>query len=197
MGYEAQVLCDTGAQRETVKALLESDVLILRGSVTRHRIETSLIQQPRLQGEMLTFEAQGQTFSLYLGAKDAEKWLHKLQTPPPTLAAKLGIGPDRNAAVFGEANDLALQLALDGATTANACAATVLIAIVLSPDELLGAVAAHAGMPCRGLWVVFEKGKKAALGDTAIRHALRERGYKDNKTTAVSDRLTATRYMRP
>ena len=58
------------------------------------------------------------------------------------------------------------------------------------------AITLHAGMPCRAMWVVHVEGKAAVLGDTAIRSCLRERGYMDNKTSAVSDRFTATRYAK-
>ena len=42
----------------------------------------------------------------------------------------------------------------------------------------------------------YPKGKGAAYGDTAIRNFLRQRGYVDSKSCAVSPELTATRYGR-
>jgi hypothetical protein len=117
---------------------------------------------------------------------------------PPSLAAKLGVSAATPAAVFGPvADDAELATALQGACTDDASAAAMLVALVLSADDLERAVARHADVAGAALWVVHAKGKAAVLGDTAIRQALRARGYADTKTTAVSDRLTATRYRRP
>lgn len=197
MGREAQVPCTIGSHTETVKALLESKQLILRGATHQRRFELSALQRVRVHGDALAFTAGGEAVALALGAMSAQKWLDKIQAPPPTLAAKLGIGPAQPAAVFGRAaDDAELAAALQGATTDQLSRASVLVAVVLSPDELTRAVALHAGMPCKGMWVVHAKGKAAALGDTAIRTALRAQGYVDNKTSAVSERLTATRYVK-
>ena len=46
------------------------------------------------------------------------------------------------------------------------------------------------------LWTVYPKGKAGQFGDTAIRTALRDAGWRDTKSCAVSERLTATRYNR-
>lgn len=197
MGREAQVPCTVGDHTETVKALLESKELILRGATIKRRFELAALQRARVQGDALTFTVDGEAVSLVLGAAQAPKWLAKIQAPPPTLAAKLGIGPAQPAAVFGPAlDDAELAAALAGATTDRLSHASVLVAAVFSADELSRAVSLHAGMPCKGLWVVYAKGKAAVLGDTAIRTALRAQGYVDNKTSAVSEWLTATRYVR-
>jgi len=58
----------------------------------------------------------------------------------------------------------------------------------------MAALALHADMACRHVWIVHRKGKGAQLGDTAIRAALRTRGYIDTKVSAVSDSSSATRY---
>ena len=44
--------------------------------------------------------------------------------------------------------------------------------------------------------MVHQKGRDAFPSDGEIRMELRSRGYVDNKTSAVSDKLTATRYVR-
>ena len=51
------------------------------------------------------------------------------------------------------------------------------------------------GMICKTVWVVYPKGPDASPSDTEVRTAMRGWGYVDNKTSAVSDALTATRYV--
>lgn len=198
MGREAQVVCTIGHHTETVKALLESQELILRGPTLRRRFERSALLQLRVQAETLHFLAADEAVALALGAAQATKWLVALQAPPRSLAAKLGVSAAAPAAVFGPvADDVELAAALQDATTGDVRAAAMLVALVRSPDDLAQAVQRHADVAGPALWVVHAKGKAAALGDAAIRQTLRASGYVDNKSTAVSDRLTATRYRRP
>lgn len=199
MGREAVARCAIGAQSEDVKALLESRELILRGAALKRRYALADLQRPRVEGDALCFEAGAEAVALQLGAAEAARWLQRITTPPPTLAAKLGIGPESPAAVFGSVDDDAeLAAALQGARCEDPQQASVLVAVVLTAEELAAALRLHAGLPCRGLWLVHAKGgKSAALGDGAIREALRALGYKDTKSCAVSERLTATRYQRP
>jgi hypothetical protein len=42
---------------------------------------------------------------------------------------------------------------------------------------------------------VHPKGPEASPSDTEVRLAMRNWGYVDNKTSAVSDKLTATRWV--
>lgn len=196
MGREAQVLCTVDGKSEPVKALLESTVLILRGVDIKRRFEVAALAEVRVRGQALRFTAAGEAVTLALGAQEAQAWLKKLTTPPPSLASKLGVGAGQRARVFGPCDDAALAAALEGATTSGLADAAMLVAVALDAAELDRAVALHARMPCRTLWVVHAKGKAATLGDTAIRQSLRGRGYTDTKTTAVSERLTATRYTR-
>ncbi len=197
MGYEAQVLCELGSERQTVLALLESQELVLRGPL-RRRFLIACMAAPRVDRGALTFESNdGDTVALHLGDELARKWLKKIQTPPPPLAAKLGIGAHQPAAVLGPVTDSHLAQALHGATTEDSGRATVLVVMLHSMGDLEAAVAQHASMPCRGVWLVHRKGPDAALPDARIREAMRERGYKDHKITGVSAEWTATRYAKP
>lgn len=199
MGLEAHIECTVDGHAEPVHALLESRELILRGKTARRRFALADMKQLRLSAEGLCFTVAGESVSLRLGVAEAAKWLGRIQTPPPTLASKLGVGSGQPAAVFGPVDDDAeLAGALAGARTDHLGNAAVLVAAVFSLEELMQALQVHAGMSCMAVWVVHAKGgKAAAFGDGAIREVLRARGYKDNKTSAVSARLTATRYLRP
>jgi hypothetical protein len=48
--------------------------------------------------------------------------------------------------------------------------------------------------PEKHIWMVHQEGKDAAVGDTAVRSYMRDLGFIDSKTSAVSDQLTTTRY---
>jgi len=151
-----------------------------------------------LEGQALCFRYGKQRWQLNLGAAEATKWLKKIQVGPPSLASKLGISGEKPAAVFGPVDeDASLASALAGACTQSAQDATVLLALVQSQQALDRALALHASMPCRALWLVYEKGPKAIFGEGLIRSHVRSLGYRDNKSCAVSDRLSATRYLKP
>jgi hypothetical protein len=195
MGREAHCACTLGAHTEAVKALLESDAVIVRGATLKRRFARPSLSALAVSAGALQFRCGADVVSLALGADEAARWLHKLQAPPPTLAAKLGISAERPAAVQGPTDDAELAQALQGATTDVMQQASVLLAVVATEAQLEQALAVHAGMPCPGLWVVHGKGR-VAFGDTAVRTLMRARGYTDHKSCAVSGTLTATRYHR-
>ncbi len=196
MGHEASGRCTLGARSETVRALLESTLIILRGPTLKRQIALPGVTELRVEGSSLCFTTEGEPVVLVLGTDEARKWFKKISTPPPTLAAKLGVSEKTPALVLGDASDVALTEALAGATTKRAQDAAMLVAVVLSEADLDRALAKHANMPCPAIWLVHVKGKAAALGDSAIRTRLRASGYMDNKISAVSERYTATRYAR-
>lgn len=195
MGREQICQARVGAEAAEVKALLETSELILRGGL-RRRYPLAQLQQLQVAGDALHFQAAGEAVQLQLGAAEAQRWLAKIHRPPPTLAAKLGVSAQQPAWVHGPLDDAALAQALHGATTRNPAAAQLMLAVVGSAAALDAALQVHAALPCRALWLVHAKGPHAPLGDSAIRSTLRACGYVDNKTTAVSEVHTATRYVR-
>ena len=62
--------------------------------------------------------------------------------------------------------------------------------------DLDAAVTLAASAPRLALWCVYPKGRTSPVGDAVVRAYLRQRGYIDSKSSAISDRLTATRYAR-
>ena len=195
MGREATCTVRVGTQTAEVKALLESTELILRGAIKRRYAITALQGVQAVDGE-LRFLADGERVVLQLGAADAASWAKKIATPSPSLAAKLGVSPDKPAFVFGTLDDAVLRAALKGHTTGDVQAASLLVALMHTQAELDAAIAQHQRMPCAAMWAVYPKGRGVALTDASIRTALRALGYVDNKSSAVSDTLTATRYVR-
>jgi hypothetical protein len=195
MGREALCVCHVGTETASVKAVLESSALILRGTIKRSYALANL-RDIRVAGGQLHFTAGAEAVALELGEAESRRWALKVSTPPPTLASKLGVGPEALAMVTGRLDDAALVAALQGAQARRAADATVLVAVVHSQADLAAAIATHGKMACRAVWIVHPKGRGADPSDTVVRQTLRAHGYMDNKTTAVSDTLTATRYAR-
>ncbi|MFT7776563.1 hypothetical protein [Roseateles sp.] len=198
MGREASCTARVGQENGEVTALLESTTVVLRGAI-RRKWEIASLQNLRLEGEALCFDADAEAVALALGSQEGGKWLKKLQTPPPTLAAKLGVSAENPALLIGPtvgALDPALAEALAQGLTGNVKAARMLVAVISKPGELERMADFHAQMICKTVWVVHQKGPGAFPSDAEIRTELRSRGYVDNKTSSVSDRLTATRYVR-
>lgn len=191
MGREATVQADVGKEVGEVKALLEAETLILRGAI-RRRYAKSAMREVRAEDGALRFTCDGEVAALHLGDSLASRWAEAIRKPLPDLRAKLDL--KGLALLIGECDDPALETALAGARTENAAEAGIVIARIESAADLDAALAAAARLP---IWAVYPKGKAARFGDSAIRETLRAAGYRDTKSCAVSDRLTATRYHPP
>ncbi|MFG6442818.1 hypothetical protein [Roseateles sp. LKC17W] len=198
MGREASCTARVGSETAESTALLESTTVVLRGALKR-KWAIAALQNLRVEGEELRFDVGDEAVVLALGEKEAGKWLAKLQAPPPTLAAKLGVSADNPALLIGPTVgtlDPALAEALSHGLTGNVKVARMLVAVISKPGELERMADFHATMLCKTVWVVHQKGRDAYPSDGEIRMELRSRGYVDNKTSSVSDTLTATRYVR-
>lgn len=195
MGREATVYAEVGSEAGEVRALLESTELILRGEI-RRRFPKAAMEQVHVEGDILRFHATGEAVALHLGAKAAQSWAAAIVKPPPSLRAKLGLGDDARALLVGKIADEALAEATHELLVTDAAAARMMIAIIDGPDDLAEAQRIHASSPALPLWTIYPKGRGVSFGDTAIRTALREAGFRDTKSCAVSDILTATRYQR-
>ena len=193
MGLEAICACRVDGETAEAKALLESRELILR-SPFRRNIAVAEIADVRVEGDELLLRAQGSEIALSLGAMAATKWAKKIVTPAPSLASTLGIGHASMAFVIGNVTDDALAEALDG-HSAPIESAKLSVAVVRNTAELDEALVRHADLPKGShIWVIHGKGPKAQFGDNAVRAHMRALGYRDSKSSAVSDTLSATRY---
>lgn len=196
MGLEANCELHVNGQVFQVKALLESRELILRGPLKK-TMPIHEISDPRVINDQLLFEHAGEPYVLALPAGQASKWLKKLTTPPPSLAAKLGIDAAHRAYVVGTTTDTAVAEAFSGAVTEYPHQAAVAIAIATQPDDLSDALAHLLGvLPAAPIWIIFPKGAKSTLPESAVRSHMHALGLVDTKSCAVSDVLTATRFHR-
>ena len=193
MGLEAVCQCHVDGDRAEAKALLETHELILR-SPFRRTIPIAEMRSVTVSGDTLLIDTADTRILLDLGAGTAARWAKKILTPAPSLASKLGIGHASLAHVIGAVTDAALAEALDG-HSAPAGSAKLSVAIVATGGELDAALALHTALPKGShIWVIHGKGAKAVFGDNAVRAHMRAAGYRDSKSSAVSDALSATRY---
>jgi len=195
MGREARCSCTWAGGEGEVKALLETEVLVLRGAL-RRSIPRKDISRARVVGDALRLGVGAEELSLALGAKAAASWLAALKAGPPSLAKKLGIAPGTRVHVVGKLDVPELDEALREAVRTSGATADLVLARV--SDERSTGRAADALQAARGaaLWVVFTKGKGSPFGEAAVRAVLRGRGFTDTKVASVSPALTAARYQR-
>jgi hypothetical protein len=196
MGLEQKCRASWPGGSGDVKALLETHELILRGDIKR-TFPITRLEDIRVEDEDLRFHAGDEDVSLTLGADTAGRWAKKLTTPPPTVAQKLGIGPSAKALVIGEIDDATLIDALAENTTTAPQEARLCLAVVRDEAELHIAIRAQQSCAFETLiWIANVKGSRSPFTENAVRSIMRDAGYIDNKVSAVSDVLSATRYAR-
>ena len=135
MGREATCDCTFDGTTAKVKALLETNEIILRGPI-RLTAPLKALKSIRVESETLCFSLDKHPIQLHLGAKAAESWAKKLKTPPPTLADKLGI-TGKTIRTIGPIDDKALLSALSAAAMVRA----------KDPDIVL-VLHRHTRIPC-------------------------------------------------
>jgi hypothetical protein len=68
---------------------------------------------------------------------------------------------------------------------------------VCDEAELMKALKVHGAAAANcPIWIAHRKGSGASFGENAVRRAMRQRGFMDNKSTAVSTEFSAIRYAR-
>jgi hypothetical protein len=197
MGREATCHVQWAGEAGPAKVLLESKELIVRGSgkLARRSVSLASLTQIEVQGEMLCFRADAEAVAITLGAAQALSWAKKLATPPPTLAAKLGIGAATRLALIGEFDDGELAEAIAEAASTESRQPDLMLALVKNTADLNFALDVHEGFAAHPpVWIVYPKGAGKAIGETEIRDTLRRAGLMDTKIASVSAALTALRF---
>ncbi|MGL4321798.1 MAG: hypothetical protein ACRCS3_13135 [Paracoccaceae bacterium] len=194
MGREVQAQVRFLGQTGLVRALLESDALILRGEV-RLRLPRTGLHGWRADGDDLHLNTPSGPLTLTMGPQEAGKWVQALNKPLPSLPQKLGLA-DAVVWPLTPIDDPVLVAALLGANCNTGPQATLGIAIVCSTGDLDTVLATHAAHPDLPIWVANLKGPKAAMPESDIRTALRAAGMVDTKACAISAALSGTRYQR-
>ena len=208
MGQEARCLARVGERVVDVKALLESDELILRGE-HRARLPFSALDGVEASDGRLTLFQDGEAIVLELGPS-AERWAAKIRNPP-TLLDKLGVKSGQRVATIGLTDlDLLGKLRTTTAVTeyppvpdsapiselADAELDLVFIEVG-SRDDLSALAALRESIVQHGaVWVLHPKGR-TDLKDTDVMAAGKAPGLVDNKVARVSATLSALRFVIP
>jgi hypothetical protein len=195
MGREAEGHAVWRGSSGAVKALLESDGIILRGEI-RGKLPRDGLMGWRVEGEDLLLSAGGEPLVLTLGAKEAAAWVKALEKPVPSLVAKLGVSGSARAWVIGGPAPEEIAVAVSGAEVPGPEGAAFIVAVLTGPGDLEAALEAGVASGLR-VWCVHGKGKSAAVGDATVRAAFRAAGWMDIKSSAVSEGFSATLYRPP
>ncbi len=197
MGREAICECTFAGTTAEVKALLESDELILRGNI-RMRAPLHALHDVRVESESLCFNFDKHPVQLRLGAVAAKSWAKKIKTPPPSLADKLGI-TGKTVRTIGPISDRALDSAINSAALISTRNPDLILAYVDTPESLAATLREAKAQLARSIpiWLVYRKRPGHPLNESAIRTTLRAQGFMDTKVASVSEELTALRFSRP
>ena len=197
MGREATCRVQWGGASGEAKVLLETHELLVRGGGTlpARRVPIASMEQIEVRGELLCFLAGAEAVTLGLGAQQAKSWAKKLTAPPPTLAAKLGIGAETRLALIGNFDNAELAAAIHQAASTDSRHPDLMLALVKSAGDLNYALDVYAGYLSRPpIWIVYPMGAGKAIGEAEIRDTLRQAGLMDTKVASVSAALTALRF---
>jgi hypothetical protein len=197
MGREAICECTFAGTTTKVKALLESEELILRGDI-HLRAPLHALHHVRVESESLCFNLDTGPVRLNLGAAAAKSWAKKIKRPPPSLADKLGI-TGKTVRTIGPISDRALDSALSSAALVRAQNPDLILSYVDTPQSLAATLREAKAQLARSIpiWLVYRKGPGHPLNESAIRTTLRAQGLMDTKVVSVSAELTALRFNLP
>jgi hypothetical protein len=193
MGREATCHCKWGADEGDCKVLLEGRELILRSGL-RRRVSLSAMSDVAAAGSKLVFTVGQDHVELGLGPEAAQRWAKAIQTPPPSLAGKLGISRTTRLAVVGKIQSEELEEAVSEAAPAKGKDADLVLLCVNSQSELQQYFAVETYTA--PLWIVYPKGANSEVKESDLRDLLRGRGFIDTKVASVSARLTALRFAK-
>lgn len=197
MGREAVCECTFDGTITKVKALLESEELILRGDI-RLRAPLRALHHVRVESEFLCFNLDKGPIRLGLGAATAKSWAKKIKTPPASLADKLGIS-GKTVRTIGPIADHALDSALTSAAQISSRNPDLILSYVDTPESLATTLREAKAQLARSvpIWLIYRKGPGHPLNEAAIRSCLRANGLMDTKVASVSTELTALRFNLP
>ena len=198
MGREAICLCNWAGTKTEVKALLETNEIILRGGI-RRRVPLKKLSNVKVQSDRLCFEVDHEPVQLFLGTSMAESWVKKVKAQPRSLAQKLGITDKTVVRTFGNITDKALLHALEQAAQVSPRDADLIVAFVDTPESLNTTLRDAGRLLSQSvpIWLVYPKGPGHPLNESAIRTTLRAQSLMDTKVASVSTELTALRFNLP
>ncbi len=195
MGRIALCHATLGKDAGETKAMLESDHILLRGDL-RATLHLSTLRAVRTDGEALHASTDLGMLTLILGEREAALWHRKILSPP-SLAQKLGVAGHSRIHVIDAHPVLTSTLTAMVAPIHDIDSAEIVFLLVDTPETLQRLPALIARIPREAqLWAIRTKGKAAAVKESELMAALREHGFRPNKTAAWSAEYAADRYKR-
>jgi hypothetical protein len=190
MGKELECLAHHQGRTARVKALLETDSVILRGDI-KATLPFSGLQRVQAQEGQLWLDDT----VLDLGA-DAEKWAHKI-LHPPSLLDKLGIKHGMTVAVLNFSDRSFLKDHDHHTCLKRESEYDVILLHSPALNELRDLhKIKHAVGKKTMLWIVYPKGRRDITERQVFVHG-KAMGLVDVKVCRFSDTLTALKFVRP
>jgi hypothetical protein len=195
MGRTALCHATLGKHSGETEAMLESDHILLRGDF-RAKLLLPTLRAVRADGGALQADTELGALVLMLGEREAALWQKKILSPP-SLAQKLGIAAQTRIHVVDAHPRLMATLAPIAANIGAIETAEIVFVSIDTSDMLRALPALTARMPRDAqLWAIRPKGKAAAFKESELMAALRDLGFRPNKTAAWSAECAADRYRR-
>jgi len=199
MGAEAVISFTVNRKSDKGKALLETDLLQLRGDSVKLSIPFKAMRNVRAAGAVLRFDSPHGGIALELGSA-APKWAEKILHPPSRLA-KIGVKRDWRVVTLGVGDEDFL------AELEHAVAVLSIGRLVKDCDAIFfGATAASqlgrlevlkkSLKPNGALWVVRPKGRPE-ISEAAVMAAGKAAGLVDVKVVSFSATHTAEKFVIP
>ena len=199
MGAEAVISFTVNRKSAKGKALLETDVLQLRGDGVKLSIPFKAMGNVRAAGGVLRFDSPHGGIALELGSA-APKWAEKILHPPSRLA-KIGVKRDWRVVTLGVTDEDFL------AELEHAVAVLSIGRLVKDCDAIFfGATSASqlgrlevlkkSLKPNGALWVVRPKGRPE-ISEAAVMAAGKAAGLVDVKVVSFSATHTAEKFVTP
>jgi hypothetical protein len=199
MGAEAVIPFTVNRKSANGKALLETDVLQLRGASVKLSIPFKAMRNVRAAGGVLRFDSPHGGIALELGPA-APKWAEKILHPPSRLA-KIGVKRDWRVATLGVGDEDFL------AELEQAVAVLSIGRLVKDCDAIFFGVTSASQLgrlevlkkslkPNGALWVVRPKGRPE-ISEAAVMAAGKAAGLVDVKVVSFSATHTAEKLVIP
>jgi hypothetical protein len=190
MGNEALCRVEIDGEVAEAKALLETEELILRGSV-RVKIAFADAKDVVASDGVLQLRWNDRLVRIHLG-KDAEKWADKIHNPK-SVADKLGVKPGQKISVVGRIDAPFLE-----GLPKKAQAGSDLIFLAADTRDDLEKLAAlrEKLVPNGAIWVIRPKGV-AAITEAEVMAAAKSAGLVDVKVVRFSPTHTAEKLIIP
>lgn len=195
MGRTALCHATLGTDAGETTAMLESDHILLRGDL-RATLPLAALRDIRADGDALHAFTDLGVLSLILGEREAALWHRKILSPP-SLAQKLGVAGHSRVHIVDAHPVLTATLTAMAAPIDDIDSAEIVFVLIDTPEALQRLPALIARIPREAqLWAIRPKGKAAAIKESELMAALREHGFRPNKTAAWSAEYAADRYKR-